>query len=107
MVGAVTRAQVKPPRIVIVGSGGRLGAALQRIYSGVYEVTGFNRHDHLLTMRDSTGKSLSFHVGPKTVVESAFGVVDGSRFNAQKGEQVRVTAGFANGKEDALFIRPL
>lgn len=35
---------MKPARIVIVGSGGRLGAALQRIYSGVYEVTGFNRH---------------------------------------------------------------
>jgi dTDP-4-dehydrorhamnose reductase len=36
---------VKPPRIVIVGSGGRLGAALHRIYNGVYEVAGFNRHD--------------------------------------------------------------
>lgn len=33
------------PRIVIVGSGGRLGAALHRIYSGVYEVAGFNRHE--------------------------------------------------------------
>ena len=45
MVGTAARPQVKPPRIVIVGSGGRLGAALHRIYSGVYEVTGFNRHD--------------------------------------------------------------
>lgn len=69
-------------------------------------IAGFNRHDHLLTIKDSAGNSLSFHVGPKTVVESAFGAVDGSRFNAEKGEQVRVTAGLANGKEDALFIRP-
>lgn len=35
---------MKPLRIVIVGSGGRLGTALHRIYSGVYEVTGLNRH---------------------------------------------------------------
>ena len=70
-------------------------------------IAGFNRHDHLLTIKDSTGKSLSFHVGPNTVVESAFGAVDGSRFNGEKGEQVRVTAGLANGKEDALFIRAL
>ncbi|HWB58088.1 MAG TPA: dTDP-4-dehydrorhamnose reductase [Chthoniobacteraceae bacterium] len=34
---------MNPLRIVIVGSGGRLGAALHRIYSGVYEVTGFDR----------------------------------------------------------------
>jgi hypothetical protein len=68
-------------------------------------IVGFNRHDHLLTIKDSTGNSLSFRVDPKTVVESAFGAVDGSRFNAEKGEQVRVTAGLADGKEDALFIR--
>ena len=35
---------MKAPRIVIVGSGGRLGTALHRIYSGVYEVAGFDRH---------------------------------------------------------------
>ena len=45
MVGTSDRPQVKPLKIVIVGSGGRLGAALHRIYSGVYEVTGFNRND--------------------------------------------------------------
>ncbi len=59
-------------------------------------IAGFNRHDHLLTVKDSNGNSVSFHVGPKTVVESAFGAVDGSRFSAEKGEQVRVTAGVAD-----------
>ena len=69
-------------------------------------IAGFNRHDHLLTIKDSAGQSLSFRVGQKTVVESAFGAVDGLRFNAEKGEQVRVTAGLADGKEEnALFIR--
>lgn len=68
-------------------------------------IAGFNRHDHLLTIKDSTGNSLSFRVGPQTVIESAFGALVGSRFSAEKGEQVRVTAGLANGQEDALFIR--
>jgi dTDP-4-dehydrorhamnose reductase len=36
---------VKPLKIVIVGSGGRLGSALERIYSGVHEVTGLRRED--------------------------------------------------------------
>jgi dTDP-4-dehydrorhamnose reductase len=56
---------VKPPRIVIVGSGGRLGAALHRIYSGVYEVTGFNRHDlNLGSIEEIEGKlgGLTFDV---------------------------------------------
>jgi len=35
--------QVKPLKLVVVGSAGRLGAALHRIFSGVYEVTGINR----------------------------------------------------------------
>ena len=66
-------------------------------------IAGF--HHHLLTIKDNTGSSLSFLVGPKTVVESAVGAVDGSHFDAERGEQVRVTATLANGKEDALFIR--
>ena len=47
MVGTAAAPQVNTPiplRIVVVGSGGRLGAALARIYSGVHEVTGLNRH---------------------------------------------------------------
>ncbi len=50
---------MKAPRIVIVGSGGRLGAALQRIYSGVYEVTGFNRHDLNLNSNEEIESKLS------------------------------------------------
>jgi dTDP-4-dehydrorhamnose reductase len=44
---------VKPLKIVIVGSGGRLGSALERIYSGVHEVTGFRRED--LDLMDGAG----------------------------------------------------
>jgi hypothetical protein len=65
-------------------------------------IAGF--HHHLLTIKDSKGNSLSFLVGPKTVVESAMGAVDGSRFSPEKGDQVRVTVAATDGK-DALFIR--
>ncbi len=44
---------MKPLKIVIVGSGGRLGSALERIYSGVHEVTGFRRED--LDLMDGAG----------------------------------------------------
>lgn len=47
------------PRVVIVGSGGRLGAALHRIYSGVYEVTGFNRSELDLGSNEQITKKLS------------------------------------------------
>jgi hypothetical protein len=39
------------------------------------------------------------------VAEGAFGAVEGERFDPGKGDQVRVTAALANGKEEALFIR--
>lgn len=46
------------PKLVIVGSGGRLGAALHRIYSGVYDVTGFNRGQLDLNSSDDIEKKL-------------------------------------------------
>jgi len=56
---------VNPIKLVIVGSGGRLGAALHRIYSGVYDVTGINRNDlDLKSSEDIESKldDLSFDV---------------------------------------------
>ena len=41
-----------------MGSGGRLGAALHRIYSGVYEVTGFNRSQLDLNSNEDIEKKL-------------------------------------------------
>lgn len=56
---------MNPIKLVIVGSGGRLGAALHRIYSGVYDVTGINRNDlDLKSSEDIESKldDLSFDV---------------------------------------------
>ena len=78
------------------------GGPLQKI-SG--SVTKFNRHQHLLTIKDSAGVSESFHIDPKTVAETAVGAVEGERFDPEKGDQVRVTATLAAGSPEALFIR--
>jgi dTDP-4-dehydrorhamnose reductase len=50
--------QVKPIKLVIVGSGGRLGAALHRIYSGVYDITGLNRSELDLASAENIEKRL-------------------------------------------------
>ena len=68
-------------------------------------VTKFNRHEHLLTIKDCAGATESFHIAPNTVAETAVGAVEGERFDPEKGEQVRVTATLADGGPEALFIR--
>lgn len=60
MVGTVDcDKQVKPLKLVIVGSGGRLGAALHRIYSGVYQVTGIYRDEMDLMSNEEIEARLS------------------------------------------------
>ena len=78
------------------------GGPLQKISGSVYK---FDRHQHILTIKDAAGTSESFRIDPKTVAETAFGAVEGERFDPEKGGQVRVTAIPANGSEEALFIR--
>jgi hypothetical protein len=66
-----------------------------------------DRHAHLLTIENASGARETFHVTPKTVAEAAEGVEQGDKFEADKGERVRVTAKSDNGSETALFIRSL
>ena len=108
MVGTAARTKVKPPRIVIVGSGGRLGAALHRIYSGVYEVAGFNRHAlDLNSNEDIAGKldSLSFDV---LINCAALTNVDYCESHGQEALQINAHAVRAMAevcaKKDARFI---
>lgn len=49
---------MKPLKLVIIGSGGRLGSALDRIYNGVHEVTGFRREDLDLMRGEDIEKKL-------------------------------------------------
>ncbi len=79
-----------------------LGGPLKKM-SG--QVSKFDRHQHLLTIKDTTGATASFRIDPKTVAETDFGVVEGERFDPRKGAEVRVISTLANGNQEALFIR--
>jgi hypothetical protein len=67
-------------------------------------VVKMDRHDHLLTIKNSAGTEESFHIDPKTVADTATGVSEGFKFDLSKGVTVRVAAAQANGSATALFI---
>ena len=70
-------------------------------------IVSFKRHEHLLTIKNASGRRLSFHLDDKTVAETAEGVTEGERLAPNKGDQVRVIAKSANGTETAVFIRDI
>lgn len=88
----------------------RTAVALEDLGVGpLVKVRGFvvklDRHEHLLTIKNASGVAMTFHIDDKTVAETAMGVVEGLKCDAQKGDLVRVTATSANGVQTALFIR--
>jgi hypothetical protein len=87
----------------------RTAVALQGLPPGTMKrtigtVAKFEKHQRLLTLQTASGSAQSFHIDPATVVETAVGVVEGRKFDPQKGDQVRVTAAPAQGTATALFI---
>jgi hypothetical protein len=57
-----------------------------------------------LVLTDSSGTEQTFKIAPQTVAEGMFGVVQGSKFDAQKGDHIRVVSTNADGSPTALFI---
>jgi hypothetical protein len=87
----------------------RTAVALQGLPSGplkrtIGTVVQFDKRQHLLKVESTAGAVQSFHIDPKTVVETAVGAVGGRRFDPEKRDQVRVTAAPAKGTETAVFI---
>lgn len=87
----------------------RTAVALRDLGSGPIEkksgaVVKFNRHEHLLTIKNSSGAQESFHIDPKTVTDTATGVAENFKFDFSKGDPVRVTAAMVNGSGTALLI---
>jgi hypothetical protein len=86
--------------------------AVRDLGSGPLEKTSgtvvkYNRHDHLLVVKNSAGAEETFHIDPKTVADTTTGVEEGFKFDFSKGDEVRVTAAPANGGETALLIAPI
>lgn len=88
----------------------RTAVALKSLGSGPFssttgEVTKWNGHDNTVSVRDKDGTIHSFKVDAQTVAETYMGVVNGSRFDVDKGEHVRLVSSMKNGSPAALFIR--
>ena len=69
------------------------------------EVTNWNGHQNTISVKGDDGKVQSFKVDDQTVAETYTGVVNGSKFDAGKGDQVRIVSTLRDGRPMVLFIR--
>jgi hypothetical protein len=67
-------------------------------------VTKFEKHQRCITITGGSGTAKDVTIVPTTVAETSVGVVEGYKFDPEKGEQIRVTSSSANGKDTALYI---
>jgi len=69
------------------------------------EVTRWNGRDHTISLKGEDGSEHSFKIGPQTIGETYVGVVEGLKFDVDKGDQVRLVSSTENGNPTVLFIR--
>ncbi len=73
----------------------------QKVRGTIYKM---ERHEHLLEIKDASGNIKSFHIGPKTVSDTALGAVEGFKYDPDKGDQVQVISTPTNAGSTALYI---
>ena len=88
----------------------RTAVALKSLGKGPFssttgEVTEWNGHNHKLSVRDKDGAIHSFLIDPQTIAETYLGVVNSSKVDFDKGDQVRLVSSLKNGTPTVLFIR--
>ena len=62
---------------------------------------------HSITVQDKSGAMQTFKIAENTVAEGYMGAVDGYKFQASKGDHVRVVGTTDNGEVTALFMRAM
>lgn len=90
----------------------RTAVALRNLGPGPFTnnvgvVVKFDAREHRLVIKNKSGLITSFKIAPDTVAETDFGAVNGSKFQAQKDDQVRVVGATVNGAPTALFVRTM
>jgi DNA-binding beta-propeller fold protein YncE len=73
--------------------------------SAVGTVVRFDGRGHSISLKDETGAEQTFKLSSDTVAETGMGVMDGTKFQAQKGDAVRIVASTVDGSPTALFIQ--
>ena len=84
--------------------------ALKNLGAGPFTATvgtvkKFESRAHSVVIEDNDGKIQTIKIDPTTVAETDAGVVGGMKFQAQKGDQIRVISTAVSGAPTALFIR--
>jgi hypothetical protein len=65
----------------------------------------FEGRAHSILVEDEAGREQTVQINSATVAETDSGVVEGMKFQAQKGDQIRVVSTDLSGVPTALFIR--
>lgn len=60
---------------------------------------------HSISIKDDTGAVQTFKITDQTVAEGYMGAIEGYKFQADKGDHVRVVGSNENGTLTALFMR--
>jgi Cu/Ag efflux protein CusF len=100
----------KDAYVIVFYYGEQTAVALKNLGAGPFTsaqgtVAKFDSHAHSLSIQDEKGATQNFRLTSDSVVESNFGAVDGLKFQAQKGDHVRIVAATVNGAPTALFLR--
>lgn len=91
-------------------SNDRTVVALKNLGSGPFTsaegtVTKFEGKQHSITLQDASGATQTFKIAENSVAEGYMGVMDGYKFQASKGDHVRVVGTTDNGAVTALFMK--
>jgi hypothetical protein len=86
--------------------------ALKSLGTGPFSATvgtveKIDNHDHSISLEDKTGAMQTFKINAQTIAEGAMGVELGLKFQAEKGDQVRVVSTKLDGAPTALFLRDM
>jgi len=90
----------------------RSAVALKNLGAGPFTssegtVTKFEGKAHSISIQDKSGVTQVFRIAQETVAEGYMGVVDGYKFQAAKGDHIRVVGTTENGALTALFVREM
>lgn len=87
----------------------RTAVALRDIGPGPFDVTtgvvtAFDKKTHSFSIKAKAGTEESFKIISRTVADTGSGAAEGFKFEANKGEQVRVVSTNQKGVQTAVFI---
>jgi len=90
----------------------RTAVALKNLGAGPFTsvegtVVKYEAKQHSIALQDASGAMQTFKIAADTVAEGYMGVVDGYKFQAQKGDHIRVVGATENGGATALFVREM